>query len=230
MADSATNIDLLSESQADKEETANELFDAGSPATMFGRRASTTTGLTWGYYGGKYSGASIANGTLTLTASTTNYVYQDIVTGAISVSGTASLAGKKLLYTIVTGTDTVTSYTDHRDAEGGAKPYIIGVALSGAPSDGQVITHVLPVAVTFPASATGSQAKSGVAAAATATVSLKKNGTEFATAEWSAAGTVGAFTAASATSFAAGDVLTIVFPATADTTLADVGITLMGYR
>ncbi|MHB1024051.1 MAG: hypothetical protein ACYC0Z_16805, partial [Acidobacteriaceae bacterium] len=77
MASSTTNLDLLIQSQASKEITANALFDAASPATLFGRRQSTTSGLTWGYYGGTVNNAgtliSIANGTLTLAASTTNY-------------------------------------------------------------------------------------------------------------------------------------------------------------
>src|SRR5574340_1658579 len=78
MANSTTNLDTLVYSQASKEVTANALFDAGSPATLFGRRASTTSGLTWGYYGGQLmvDGAisAIANGTVALSASATNYV------------------------------------------------------------------------------------------------------------------------------------------------------------
>jgi hypothetical protein len=79
MASSTTNLDTLTAAQASKEVTANALFDAGSPPTIFGRRASTTTALTWGYYGGRFRNSSgvystIANATITLTASNTNYV------------------------------------------------------------------------------------------------------------------------------------------------------------
>jgi hypothetical protein len=52
MASSTTHLDLIAQSQASKEVTANALFDAGSPATLFGRRASLCSGLNWFYYGG----------------------------------------------------------------------------------------------------------------------------------------------------------------------------------
>jgi hypothetical protein len=52
MASSTTNLDLIAQSQSSKEVTANALFDAGSPATLFGRRGSLCSGLNWFYYGG----------------------------------------------------------------------------------------------------------------------------------------------------------------------------------
>jgi hypothetical protein len=124
MADSTTNLDLISASQAQKEVTANALFDAGSPGSAFGRRASTCSGLTWGYYGGVMgvSGTPtvIANGTKTLTASTTNYLY---LTSAGVVTVTTSTpsgwpgplsAGAIALYEIVCGANSATSWTDYR--------------------------------------------------------------------------------------------------------------------
>lgn len=118
MAGSTTNLDVISSSQAAKEVTANALFDAGSPATTFGRRASTTSALTWGYYGGRFrdsTGArsTIANATLALTASTTNYVGATVA-GVVSVNTTGFTAGSIPLYSIITGTASVTSYTDER--------------------------------------------------------------------------------------------------------------------
>lgn len=117
MASSTTHLDLLSASQAQKEVSANALFDAASAAALFGRRASTTTALTWGYYGGMAliggTVTSIANGTVALSASTTNYV-EVSNTGSVSKNTTGFTAGSTPLYTIVTGASTVTSYTDHR--------------------------------------------------------------------------------------------------------------------
>lgn len=118
MASSTTNLDTISSSQAAKEVTANALFDAGSPPTIFGRRASTTSALTWGYYGGRFRASAgtystIANATLALTASSTNYV-EVTVDGVVSSNTTAFTAGRIPLYTIITGTATVTSYTDER--------------------------------------------------------------------------------------------------------------------
>lgn len=124
MADSTSNLDLISSGQASKEITANALFDAMSANAVWGRRASTTSGLTWGYYGGRYQKddgtiAAIANGTISLTASSANYITQ--TNGVISSStsmpsgwpGPLS-AGAVALYAVVCGASSVTSYTDFR--------------------------------------------------------------------------------------------------------------------
>lgn len=119
MSDSTSNLDTISQSQSQKETTANALFDAGSPATIYGRRASTTSGLTWGYYGGTFSAdntarVSIANGTVALTGSATNYVEADGTTGVVSVNTSAFTSGDVPLYKVVCGASTVTSYEDWR--------------------------------------------------------------------------------------------------------------------
>lgn len=118
MSNSTTLLDTISVNQSNKEAVVNALLDAASPATLWGRHASACNALTWGYYGGNYQvGATanaIANGTVTLTASTTNYVYANATTGAVSVNTTGFPAGAIPLYNIVTGTTTVTSYTDER--------------------------------------------------------------------------------------------------------------------
>lgn len=117
MASSTTNLDTISESQAGKATAANELIDALSPASLFGRRASTCAGLTWGYYGGPMlvDGVltSVSNGTVVLGASDTVYV-EATRAGAVSQNGTGFTPGSIPLYTVVTGASTVTSYTDHR--------------------------------------------------------------------------------------------------------------------
>ena len=117
MSNSTPTYDALVQSQAGKEITANAFFDAASPATTFGRRASTCSGLSWGYYGGTISVdgvlTQIANGTLTLTASATNYL-ETTRAGVVSKNTTGFTAGSTPLYQVVTGTATVTSYTDNR--------------------------------------------------------------------------------------------------------------------
>lgn len=117
MSNSTTNLDLISSSQASKEVTANALFDAGSPANLFGRRASTTTGLTWGYYGGYYNVSGVAtaivNGTVALTFSATNYLEVNSA-GVVTVNTTAFTSGRVKLYQIVTNATGVTSYIDLR--------------------------------------------------------------------------------------------------------------------
>lgn len=118
MSNSTITFDAIIQAQASKEVTANALFDALSPASLYGRRQSTSSGLTWGYYGGNVlvNGVltQIANGTLTLTASLTNYVEAEPTTGAVSSNTTAFTAGRTPLYTVVAGASTVSSYTDHR--------------------------------------------------------------------------------------------------------------------
>lgn len=118
MADSTTNLDLISASQASKEITANALLDAASTATVFGRRASTCVGLTWGYYGGNFyktdkTITTLANGTVALTGSATNYI-EATADGVVSANTTAFTSGRLPLYVAVTDTTSVTSYTDER--------------------------------------------------------------------------------------------------------------------
>ena len=124
MSSSTQHLDVLTSGQAGKETTANAVFDAASPAAFFGRRASTTTGLTWGYYGGVIlvDGAvteipdSTRRGTVTLTTNATNYV-EITRAGSISANTSAFTAGRVPLYTIVVNVSgVVTSYTDHRFA------------------------------------------------------------------------------------------------------------------
>ncbi len=119
MSDSTSLLDLIAQSQASKEVTANALADAGSPATLFGRRASLCSGLNWFYYGGSMvvDGVltAIANNAaaLVLSASTTNYIEASRA-GVVSKNTTGFTPGAIPLYTAITGASTVTSYTDHR--------------------------------------------------------------------------------------------------------------------
>ena len=118
MANLTTNIDQILSTQSAKETTANAVLDAESPAALFGRHASACNALTWGYYGGTISVdgvlTQIANGTLSLTASSTCYVESDR-TGAVSFNTTSFTAGRIPLYQITTGATTVTNYIDYRD-------------------------------------------------------------------------------------------------------------------
>jgi hypothetical protein len=124
MANSTTNLNTASETQAGKMTTLNGLFDAGSNALTFGRRADGATyGLTWAMYGGvvRVSGTPtrLANCTVTLSSGATNYVEFDPTnTGTnsgVSKNTTAFTAGRVRLYTVeVDGGGATISYTDHR--------------------------------------------------------------------------------------------------------------------
>jgi hypothetical protein len=118
MSNSTTLLDTISSSQASKEVTANALFDAASPATLYGRHASATANLTWGYYGGYLNIAgtptAVANGTKTLTNGATNYIEAQPTTGNVSVNTSGFTAANIPLYSVVTAGNLITSYTDLR--------------------------------------------------------------------------------------------------------------------
>ena len=87
--------------------------------------------------------------------------------------------------------------------------------------------------VTFPAISiltVQSWATASANATADTTFTFKKNGTAFCTVLFAAGSATGTFTQLAASSFTPGDLLELDGPATADTTLADIGITLLGYR
>jgi hypothetical protein len=143
MSNLTTNLDQILSTQSAKEATANAVMDAESPASLFGRHASACAALTWGYYGGTISVdgvlTQIANGSLSLTASTTCYVETDR-TGAVSFNTTAFTAGRTPLYQITTGASTVTNYIDYR-AWGATEPITGLLALSVAGGSNVTLTR-----------------------------------------------------------------------------------------
>ncbi len=111
------------------------------------------------------------------------------------------------------------------------KPFDVAVTAPGLGSNAQVLLRIkLARAVTFPAGAALSWATASAAAAASTTFTLSQNGTPFATINYAMSSASGVWTQASDAVFVAGDLLEIDGPAIADTTLADVGITLAGVR
>jgi hypothetical protein len=118
MANSTSNLRLMAAATEKREVVFNSMVDAASPATFGGRDELGCSGLTWAYLGGNWFNAGtvgqLANGTLALTGSTTNYIQFDPSTGSIESNTTAFTTGKIPLYSVVTGTSTVTSWTDVR--------------------------------------------------------------------------------------------------------------------
>lgn len=234
MAGSTSNLDLISVSQAQKETTANALFDAGSPATLFGRRASTCAALTWGYYGGTLlvggTPTAISNGTVALSASTTNYVEAD-ASGVVSKNTTGFTDGRIPLYQIVTGASTVSSYTDKRAFLLTPSPIDLSGFYPGVLVNAAVVLRI-PVArkLVFGINMAGSYGKASAAATAQTDFDIQVNGVSKATMRFAAAASSATFINAAAFATAAGDVLSVHGPATADATLADVGFVLTGSR
>ena len=234
MAGSTSNLDLIATAQAQKEVTANALFDAASTAMLFGRRASTSAALTWGYYGGTMmvSGTptTIANGSVALTANATNYVEANIA-GVVSKNTTGFSAGATPLYTVVTGASTVTSYTDQRTFlfVVQSQPFDLACYYPGAPSAALVLV-LIPVArsVAFAASLAGSIGTALVAATAQTDFDIKVNATSVGTMRFAAGATSASFIAGSAITMVAGDSIKVVAPASPDPTISGISFVLKG--
>lgn len=112
------SLQQLSASQASPEVIINENFEALDHVGVFGKAHATSTGLTWGYNGGRWGGIPITAGTVTLTNATTNYVVMLRSSGAVSVStATTNWNNTALyarLYQLTTAGSVVTATADHR--------------------------------------------------------------------------------------------------------------------
>jgi len=110
-------------------------------------------------------------------------------------------------------------------------PFDVPAFAPGLGSANQKLLRI-PIArnVLFPAGAASSFATASAVAAASTTFTFSHAGTSFATVNFALGSSTGVFTQASNQAFAPGDLLEIDGPATPDTTLADVGIVLWGYR
>ena len=98
----------------------------------------------------------------------------------------------------------------------------------GAPGASQVVmAAVLTTAWTLPAALAGSQAAALTPAGADAPFTVAKNGTSLGTITFHSTGAP-SFAATTATSFAAGDVLTVTGPSSPDTDLAGLILALRG--
>lgn len=109
----------LSTNQSQKEDLINENFTSLNQASAFGWRIQNSTGLVFAYWGGNYQNSSgalfnIAPGSITVTASTTNYVYLNTTTGVIANSTTIPTAGNIRIAKVVTDSTKITNVTDER--------------------------------------------------------------------------------------------------------------------
>jgi len=120
----------------------NENFDAINFAAVYGKRHPVTTGLTWGYWGGRWGGFSVADGTLTLTNTADNYVVVARADGAITVSTATTNwnnpASYARAYKLTAAGGVVTVEEDHRAGPNG----VHGSVGTGA---GTIGRHAVPV-------------------------------------------------------------------------------------
>ncbi len=133
MSDSTTNLPQISVSQSNKETTQNGINDALSPSSIFGRNFQTCAALVFGYLGGRFNGTTVANGTVTATASNTNYVVAHRTTLVVSIStsntnwNNTTTYGR--MYLLTAGASTITAFNDYRAGTDGTG--ILNVASAG---------------------------------------------------------------------------------------------------
>ena len=139
----------LAPNQASAEVPINDNFKTLSHQAVYGNNPATSSGLTWGYYGGRWSGFSVAAGTLSLAASQTNHVVVARATGVISTSTSATNWNNDVdyarVYKIVTGGSAVTSFEDHRAGAGGVHGGGSGAGTKAIPQNIQSGNYTLTI-------------------------------------------------------------------------------------
>lgn len=101
----------------------NENVETLSAAGIFGKKQPTTTGLIWGYYGGRYNGNTVADGTVTLSDDATNYVVVAKASGVVSSSTSNTNWNNNTdyarLYQVTTASGVASAVVDSRFDTGG---------------------------------------------------------------------------------------------------------------
>lgn len=114
---------IWSNGQQNPEVPVNEGFDILEWGAVYGRDPDTTSGLTWGYLGGLWSGFTVSAGTLMLANAADNYLVVDRSSGAISASTSTTnwnnQAAYARVYKLTTAGSLVTAIQDFRAGEGG---------------------------------------------------------------------------------------------------------------
>lgn len=146
------SMQQLTPEQVNAEIPVNRNFQTLEHQSVYGQRQSAHSGLTYGYYGGRWGGFSVADGTLTLTNTADNYVVVLRSSGAISVSSSTTnwsdTTNYARVYKLTTAGGVVTATEDHRAGPGGVHGGGDGdTELDGlsdvdatSPGDGQVLT------------------------------------------------------------------------------------------
>lgn len=120
---------------------------------VYGQRQSAHSGLTWAYYGGRWGGTSVSDGTVSLTGSNTNYLVVNRSTAALS-SSTATTnwndtTNYARVYKITTGASAVSAVEDHRAGPNGVHG---GASASGGSTQGKHAIYIAAAAITPSAS------------------------------------------------------------------------------
>jgi hypothetical protein len=239
-------IEHILQSQAQKEVTANEGFDALDQAIagLFELDVSGGGTITVDPAAARkckmlrLTGTLAADAEVILPTNKKPYLVHNATAGgfAVTVKTTAGagIAVDSGLH------DTAVVYCDGTDVvaismgnSGGDDigPYDLGVYFPGQPGAGATLLQlVAPRAFTLPAGLTGSQGYAGTAPTAQADLDIHKNGASIGTITFAASASTATFSFASEVTFAAGDRLAVIAPGSQDASLANVSITFKGTR
>lgn len=239
------NITHIVQSQAQKEVTANEAFDNLDKATqgMVAHDASslgspTEINVTANEFVQNFTHHVVG------TPSATVFMYVPdgrrffLVwneSGQNVVVDTTSGGSPAAAITVADG-DSQLIYSDGTalialggSGTGGA--FDVGAFLENAPAGSQILTKfVFTRSVTLPAGLSGSKGHLGTAATAQTDFDIQKNGSSVGTCRFAGAASTATFILATDQTFAGGDRLSLVAPASPDATAADVSITLAGTK
>jgi hypothetical protein len=96
-------MDQVSLQQGNAVTQVNRNFDALLGAALFGVREAATVGLAFAYYGGRWwNGATLANGTVSLSASANPAYIEANAAGVVSANTSGFTAGNTPLWTVTT--------------------------------------------------------------------------------------------------------------------------------
>jgi hypothetical protein len=120
------------------------------------------------------------------------------------------------------------TYTTTGARKAGVSTTVSG-SLGGTATANQVVQrYVFAGTVTFPVGLAGSQGTAGMAATASTTFDIQKNGANVGSMVFAASAATATFAMPAATTFMTGDVLTVIAPPSPDLTLANVAWTFIG--
>jgi len=118
-----TVLQQLTPGQANQELRLNEIVESLSAVGLFSTRHPATTALTWAYYGGRYQGNTVVDGTLSLTNNILSYVVVHRTTGVVSASTVITnyndITTYARLFQITTSGGVITVISDFRMETGG---------------------------------------------------------------------------------------------------------------
>jgi hypothetical protein len=239
-------IEHILQSQAQKEVTANEAFDALDQAIAGLLEVDVSAGGTitldpaaaLGCKMLRLTGTLATDAAVVIPTNKKSYLVHNATAGGFAVTiRTAAGAGVAVDSNFH---DTAIVYCDGTDVvaisignAGGDDigPYDVGVYFPGQPGAGVTLLQlVAPRAFTLPAGLTGSQGYAGTAPTAQADLDIRKNGASIGTGTFAASASTATFSFASEVTFAAGDRLAVIAPGTQDASLADISITFKGTR